>query len=114
MNACVAGNYWKQPGDEVEYPMPIYGNPYRWDKFSSREIRSTDNIRVRDITFGYNVNVPALKKYISNLRLYVRTTNPFFIYNATKGVDPDVDINGYRQTDTPVTRQYLFGLNLTF
>jgi hypothetical protein len=83
MNACVAGNYWKQPGDEVEYPMPIYGNPYRWDKFSSREIRSTDNIRVRDITFGYNVNVPALKKYISNLRLYVRTTNPFFIYNAT-------------------------------
>lgn len=114
MNACVAGNYWKQPGDVVEYPMPIYGNPYRWDKFSSREIRSTDNIRVRDITLGYNVNVPALKQYISSLRVYVRTTNPFFIYNATKDVDPDVDVNGYRQTDTPATRQYLFGLNLTF
>ncbi|MBQ9506626.1 MAG: hypothetical protein IJR51_05670, partial [Clostridia bacterium] len=40
---------------------PIYGNPYRTDKFSSREIRSTDNIRVRDITFGYNI--PAFKKY---------------------------------------------------
>lgn len=114
VNECVAGNYWKQPGDQVEYPKPIYNNPYRWDKFSSREIRSTDNIRVRDITFGYNVNIPALKKYINSLRLYVRTTNPFFIYNATKGVDPDVDVNGYRQTDTPVTRQYLFGLNLTF
>ena len=46
--------------------------------------------------------------------MYVRTTNPFFIYNATKDIDPDVDVNGYRQTDTPTTRQYLFGLNLTF
>ena len=96
----------------MEFPKPIYGNPYRWDKFSSREIRSTDNIRVRDITFGYNV--PLFKKYINNLRVYFRTTNPFMIYCASKSVDPDVDVNGYRQTDTPPTRQFLFGLNLSF
>ena len=112
MHSDVAGNYWKKPGDVVEFPKPIYGNPYRWDKFSSREIRSTDNIRVRDITFGYNV--PLFKKYINNLRVYFRTTNPFMIYCASKSVDPDVDVNGYRQTDTPPTRQFLFGLNLSF
>ena len=96
----------------VDFPKPIYGNPYRSDKFSSREIRSTDNIRVRDITFGYNI--PAFKKYINTLRVYFRTTNPFMIYCATKNVDPDVDVNGYRQTDTPPTRQFLFGLNVSF
>ena len=114
VHSSVAGNYWKQPGDVVDFPKPIYGNPYRSDRFSSRTIKSTDNIRVRDITFGYNVNIPALKKYIDNLRIYFRTTNPFMIYCATDNIDPDVDVNGYRQVDTPPTRQFLFGLNLTF
>ena len=109
---AVAGNYWQKPGDVCEYPRPIYGNPYRSDKFSSREIISTDNIRVRDITIGWNV--PYLKKYLSNLRVYFRATNPFLIYSASDDIDPDVDINGYRQTDTPALRQYMFGLNLTF
>ena len=114
VHSSVAGNYWKKPGDVVDHAKPIYGNPYRSDRFSSRTIRSTDNIRVRDITLGYNVNVPALKRYIDNLRIYFRTTNPFMIYCATDNVDPDVDVNGYRQVDTPPTRQFLFGLNLTF
>ena len=114
VHSSVAGNYWKEPGDVVEFPKPIYANPYRSDRFSSRTIKSTDNIRVRDITLGYNVNIPAMKKYIDNLRVYFRSTNPFLIYCATDNVDPDVDVNGYRQVDTPPTRQFLFGLNLSF
>ena len=105
----VAGNYWTETNKNAEYPRPIYGNPYRSDRFSSRTIRSTDNIRMRDITFGYTF--PAKKMGISNLRLYFRATNPFMIYSATKNVDPDVDVNGYRQTDTPPTRSFIFGLN---
>lgn len=112
MSKRVAGNYWQKPGDQTEFPRPIAYNPYRSDKFSSREIISTDNIRMRDITIGWTV--PYFKKYISNLRIYFRATNPFLIYNAAKDIDPDVDINGYRQTDTPTTRQYLFGLNFSF
>jgi hypothetical protein len=96
----------------VDFPKPIYGNPYRSDRFSSREIRSTNNIRVRDITLGYNL--PIFRKFFTNTRIYFRTTNPFLIYCASKDVDPDVDVNGYRQTDTPPTRQFLFGLNVSF
>ena len=112
MSKRVAGNYWQKPGDQTEFPRPIAYNPYRSDKFSSREIISTDNIRMRDITVGWTI--PYFKKYISNLRIYFRATNPFLIYNAAKDLDPDVDINGYRQTDTPTTRQFLFGLNFSF
>ena len=105
----VAGNYWKQPGDVVDFPKPIYSNPYRSDRFSSRTIRSTDNIRMRDITLGYKV--PVSKKLVNNLRVFFKATNPFLIYCATDNIDPDVDINGYRQTDTPPTKSFVFGLN---
>lgn len=64
----------EKPGDVAEFPKPIMSNPYRSDKFSSREIISTDNIRMRDITIGWTV--PYFKKYISNLRVYFRATNP--------------------------------------
>lgn len=112
MHKSVVGKYWKTKGDNAEFPLPIYGNPFRSDRFSSREIRSTDNIRMRDITLGYRV--PVSKKYVQNLRVYFRATNPFLIYCATDDVDPDVDINGYRQTDTPPTKTFQFGVNLTF
>lgn len=105
----VAGNFWKAPGDVVDNPKPIYNNPYRSDRFSSRTILSTDNIRMRDITFGYKV--PISKKYISNLRVFFKANNPFLIYSASKYVDPDVDVNGYRQVDTPPTKSFMFGLN---
>ena len=109
MEQEVYGNYWKQPGDVTEHPKPIYGNPYRSDKFSSRTLVSTDNIRMREITFGYRV--PISKKYISNLRLFFKANNPFMIYNAAGSIDPDVDVNGYRQTDTPPTKSFMFGVN---
>lgn len=109
MEQEVYGNYWKQPGDIVQHPKPIYGNPYRSDKFSSRTLVSTDNVRMREITFGYRV--PISKKYISNLRVFFKANNPFLIYNAAGSIDPDVDVNGYRQTDTPPTKSFMFGLN---
>ena len=107
----VAGNYWKNPGDIVDYPKPIYGNPYRPDRFSSRTILSTDNVRMREITIGYNV--PVLKNVFDNLRVYFRANNPFMIWAATDGVDPDVSLNGYRQVDTPQTKSFTFGVNVT-
>ncbi len=107
----VAGNYWKNPGDIVDYPKPIYGNPYRPDRFSSRTILSTDNVRMREITLGYNV--PGLKNIFDNVRVYFRANNPFMIWAATDGVDPDVSLNGYRQVDTPQTKSLTFGVSIT-
>ena len=109
MESEVHGNYWKQPGDVVEHPKPIMSNPYRSDKFSSRTLVSSDNVRMREITFGYRV--PISKKYISNLRLFFKANNPFLIYNAAGSIDPEVDVNGYRQTDTPPIKSFMFGLN---
>ena len=111
MNAAAdAADYWTPQNKDAVYPKPIMNNPYRWDRFSSRLIKSTDNIRVREITLGYNVPV---KKYIDGLRLYFRATNPFMIWSAEPDIDPDVAINGYRTADVPVTKSCVFGVNIT-
>ena len=70
--------------------MPIYANPYRWDRFSSRTIKSTDNIRLREMTVGYTL--PVLKKHISNFRIYFRANNLAMLWSKTKNIDPDVAI----------------------
>ena len=109
-----AADYWTKPGDQATYPKPVYGGAStqgRTDQFSSRQIKSTDNIRLREVTVGYNIPV---KKYINRLRVYFRANNPFLIWAKTDGVDPDVAINGYRQVDTPQLKSCVFGVNLEF
>ena len=66
---------------------------------------------MREITLGYNV--PVLKNIFSNLRVYFRANNPFMIWAKTKGIDPDVPLNGNRQVDTPVSKSFVFGVNIT-
>jgi hypothetical protein len=66
---------------------------------------------MREITLGYNIPV---KRYFDRLRVYFKTTNPFMVWSATPDVDPDVAINGYRTVDVPVTRSFVFGVNMTF
>lgn len=108
----LVGNYWTKPGDIVDNPKPVYGGAAtgRSDQFSSRHIKSTDNIRLRELTVGYNI--PISKKYINRLRVYFRANNLAMIWAKTKGVDPDVAINGYRQADTPQLRSCVFGVNI--
>ena len=111
MNAASdAADYWTQENKDAEFPMPIMNNPYRWDRFSSRLIKSTDNVRMREITLGYNIKMPY---GIDNMRLYFKTTNPFMIWSANPDIDPDVAINGYRTADVPVTKTFILGMSIT-
>ena len=104
-------DYWTPDNPDAKWPRVIYGNPYRSDRWSTRHIKSTDNIRVREITFGYT---QPFKKVIESLRIYVKATNPFMVWSATPDVDPDVPINGYRTVDVPVTRSFVAGVNVRF
>lgn len=111
MNAAAdAADYWTPDNRDAAYPMPIMNNPYRWDRFSSRLIKSTDNIRMREIALGCNIPV---KRYVERLRVYVKANNPFMIWSAVPEIDPDVAINGYRTVDVPVTKSFTLGLNIT-
>lgn len=111
MNAAAdASDYWTPTNRNAAYPKPIMNNPYRWDRFSSRLIHSTDNIRMRELTVGCNIPI---KRYLSGLRLYFKATNPLMIWSATPDIDPDVAINGYRTADVPAVKAFVMGMNIT-
>ena len=111
MNAAAdAADYWTPDNRDAKFPKPIMNNPYRWDRFSSRLIKSTDNVRIREAALGFNIPV---KRYIDRLRIYVKATNPLIIWSADPDIDPDVAINGYRTADVPVTKSFVLGVNVT-
>ena len=106
-----AADYWTPDNKDAKYPKVIYNNPYRSDRWSTRHIKSTDNIRMREITLGYT---QPFKKFVNSVRIYFKATNPFMVWSATPDVDPDVPINGYRTVDVPVTRSFVGGINIRF
>ena len=114
----LVNSYWKQPGDIVKNPKPVFrGTTDRSDRFSTRHIKSTDNIRLREITFGYNIPLKHLgnvNKVVSSARFFASANNPCMIWAKEDNIDPDVSLNGYRQVDTPVGKTFLFGFNIQF
>jgi TonB-linked SusC/RagA family outer membrane protein len=92
-------------------------------------------LKIRTITLGYNFeSINWIKNAgISHLRLYITVENPFVMFSPYKkesGMDPETNSYGNENaavplsgnlrrlltigTNTPATRNYLIGLNLTF
>ena len=88
-------------------------------KFSDLYLHDADYFRISDLTIGYNFAPLINQKWLSNCRLYFQIQN---LYTFTKynGMDPEI---GYGTSDWvsgvdlgfyPRSRNYLFGVNLTF
>ncbi|MGQ1784753.1 SusC/RagA family TonB-linked outer membrane protein [Saccharicrinis sp. GN24d3] len=75
-------------------------------------------LRVRTLTLGYTVPKKVFNGKIDRLRVYVTGQNPFTFTNY-EGYDPEIGGNGVsnRGVDKgnyPVTRKFLFGVNVDF
>ena len=129
-------DYWTEQNTGAKYPKPggilSSDNP----KYGSTlGYFNAGYLKFRTITLGYNFDkLQAVKDLgISRLRLYATVQNPFVLfspYNNESGLDPETNswsnentavgysfgshrmpIVGY---NTPSTRNFIFGLNLTF
>jgi len=110
----VENNWWKQAGDNTKFPRPVGWNGDRPDRWSSRHILSTDHIRLKDINLSYTLPKSLAKKlYLSNIKVYV-TGNNIWTWAKEDTIEPEVTLNGYRTVDTPITKNYLFGINVEF
>ena len=131
-------DYWTEQNTGAKYPKP--GGIQSGDnpKYGSTlGYFSASYLKVRAITLGYNFdNLKAIKDFgISRLRLYATVQNPFVLFspfNDESGLDPEtnsyanqntaVGIDGYTGKhrmpivgyNTPSTRNFIFGLNVTF
>lgn len=130
-------DYWTPENTDARYPRPgaIGGDQPKY--LNSLSYFDASFLKVRTITLGYNFDQSAWfdVKGISRLRVYATVQNPFVLfspYHKESGMDPEtnsfanensavtIGANDQRKrllttgTNTPSTRNVIFGLNLTF
>ena len=113
---------WEKLGDIATHPRAMYNNQDKGNLASSRYLESSDYLKLRSLTLGYNFN---LKKYgIQTLRVSISGENLFTITDYS-GVDPELpagtnDKGVLSVTSTggtsvyPAVRKFMLGVNLTF
>jgi TonB-linked SusC/RagA family outer membrane protein len=128
-------NYWTPTNTNAKYPKPggqISGDNPEYG--STLSYFSGSYLKIATLTLGHNFSSDAwFKKLgIPQLRLYFTVQNPFVIfspYHSETGLDPQTNSYGDQNQavttnyqhrlltqgyNTPATRSYLFGLNLSF
>ena len=131
-------DYWTEENTGAKYPKPAGAGDTDNAKYASTLAYFNGGyLKIRAITLGYDfAKLQAVKNFgISRLRLYATIQNPFVLfspYTNECGLDPETNswanentavgygeysgkhkmpIIGY---NTPVTRNFMFGLNVTF
>lgn len=126
-------DYWTENNPTNAYPKPGGIESSNNPKYgSSLSYFDASYLKIRTITLGYNMPSKWLKPCgISNCRLYATIQNPFVLFSPyydESGMDPETNsygnenqaVAGYKSRllvvgyNTPSTRNYVFGLNLTF
>lgn len=131
-------DYWTEDNTGAKYPKPgglMTGDNPKYG--STLGYFDAGYLKIRTITLGYNFsNIKAVKSFgIDRLRAYVSVQNPFVFFSPYKnesGLDPETNtlsnnggtiaspmdfgahvlpVVGY---NTPSTRNFLMGINLTF
>lgn len=130
-------NYWTPTNTSAQFPDPNGPKDSNNPKYGSTlGYFSASYMKIKTITVGYNVNPKWIKKVgISKLRVYCTVQNPFVLfspYHKQSGMDPET--NSYANDgstsavpyasnlsrlltvgyNTPVTHNYLMGINVTF
>jgi hypothetical protein len=120
------GAKFPKPGGLMSGDNPKYGN--------TLALFDASYLKIRTITLGYNFNKKMVQNLgIQNLRLYATVQNPFVLfapYTSETGMDPETNSYGDENaatttglvnrriltigTNSPSTRNYMLGVNLTF
>lgn len=107
--AVTPQNYWERIGSTGNYGLP--------------EIFTYDatNVRLRNVTFGYDFNRRQLKKTpFQRLRLSMTCNNVWMIHYNLPGIDPEsvaatnTNATGFENGAAPTSRSYTFNLTVGF
>ena len=100
---------WKQPGDYTD--IPRHGITPQMD---SRFLEDASFLRLKNLTISYMLPQNWLKKtrFFTNARVYAQGQN-LLTFTKFSGLDPEAFTNMY-QAQYPMSRQYSFGLELSF
>lgn len=106
-------NAWSQPGDISDFPrLTIANNSF--NNRSTRFLFKNDYVRMKNISFGYNLPVDVLNKYgLTKVRFFVLGEN-MFTWQSHKGIDPEQSFNGLTANRSPLQKTLTFGTQIEF
>jgi TonB-linked SusC/RagA family outer membrane protein len=114
---------WENPGDIATHPRVVFNGNNLSNKYSSRYLEDGSYLRIRNITFAYQVPAKLLSRVrISSARFFVSGDNLVTLTKFT-GLDPEVnsfantnyyEISGVSDFKYPINKQYLAGFQLSF
>lgn len=112
------GNTWSETNPNAYY------NPYTTDanivsyNYQANSLTAQDGryIRLKNITVGYNLPASVLKKlgFVNAARIYFTGEDLWESTKITDGWDPEAKRKASDVSRYPFTRNFTFGLNLTF
>ena len=113
-NTTTEIGYWTKENQSNEF-RSLAKTSNRWGYNFPSDASFT---RIKDVTLSYKFSENAIKKLkIEALTMYLTGTN-LFTFTKWKGWDPEVNMdlrgNGNYETNYPMTKTVVFGLNVTF
>ena len=109
-------DYWtKETGDQDHYFPALNSNKdiTQYTGYYALSYVDGSFFKIKNITLGYTLPQKWGKKIgIENLRVYTTITNPLVIQKSDLLKNYDPEMNG--SLDYPLTKQFVFGVNLTF
>jgi hypothetical protein len=107
---------WQKPGDITDVPKYVYNSTNNSTQFSTRQLYKGDFIRLKNITFSYNLPRSVLQRLkIASAMFYVRGFNLFTkTYDDRLVMDPEAGVTSSTNLQIPIDKTITAGLSLEF
>jgi TonB-linked SusC/RagA family outer membrane protein len=108
-------DYWTPENQDARYPRPnMNSSTDTYQSTSSLDYYDGSYVKVKNISLGYTLPEKWLKSiHMQKLRVYFTANNPFIFAKSKYLKDYDLEKGG-DDDDAPLTKEFVFGLNVTF
>lgn len=107
-------NRWRPDHHSTTMPRAVFSDPNKNNRVSDRFLEKGDYLRLKSITIGYTLPKHlTMKAHMEEVRFSVSGQN-LYTFTRYTGLDPEVGGSGIDSNVYPLTRNFTFGLNITF
>ena len=105
---------WRPDHHSTTMPRAVFSDPNKNNRVSDRFLEKGDYLRLKSITIGYTLPKHlTMKAHMEEVRFSVSGQN-LYTFTRYTGLDPEVGGSGIDSNVYPLTRNFTFGLNITF
>ena len=105
---------WRPDYHSTTMPRAVFSDPNKNNRVSDRFLESGDYLRLKSITIGYTLPKKYTQKALMEEVRFSISGQNLYTFTRYTGLDPEVGGSGIDSNVYPMTRNFTFGLNITF